>query len=251
MQRSQASCRHFDDLPRPGEGLDSCTREVIRLLPPLRTPPSILGLGCRRGYQAIALAGHFKTPVNVIDDDAQSLQRLGEAADAAGVGALVQTHVGAIDAPEVAPQSCDLIWSETGVRRLGFARVLDLWQPLLRNRGVMVLGDCCWLVPEPPEEAAAFWDSIYPGMTDIATLHSLAKRANMRIDDSFALPRSVWRNEYFEPLARRLSRLRKESADAIDPETIARAETEIAMFDRWGDRLQYTYFLLRRVQTVN
>jgi hypothetical protein len=250
MQRSQASCRHYDDLPRPGEGLDSCTREVIRLLPPLRTPPAILGLGCRRGYQAITLAGHFKAPVTVVDDDAQSLQRLTDAAHAAGVADLLQTRVGAIDALEDAPQSYDLIWSETGVRRLGFTRALDLWQPLLRSRGVMVLGDCCWLVPDPPADAAAFWDGIYPGMTDIASLHALAKRANMRIDDSYAIPRSVWRNEYFDPLARRVARRRKEEAAPADSATLDMAEKEIAMFDRWGDRLQYTYFLLRRVQAT-
>lgn len=247
MPLNTAKYNIFQDLPRPGEGVDGCTREVIRLLPPLRTPPAMMDLGCGRGYQTIALASHFKAPIVTVDENQETLDLVVDAAKAAGVASLVQPRKGSIANLPDAVQSYDLIWSECGVRQIGLEKALGLWEPLMRNRGIMVIGDCSWILPDPPEEAADFWRSVYPGMTDIATVHAIAKRAGLRIYDSYTLPRSVWRNEYFEPLARRIARRRGEGPlSAAEEDTIRAAEAEIAMFERWGDRFQYAYYLMRR-----
>lgn len=247
MPLDPATCTIFQDLPRPGGSVDGCTRDIIRLLPPLRTPPAIIDLGCGRGYQTITLAAHFKAPVIALDDDQAAIDQTIEAAAAAGVSALIQPRLGSIATLPDAPGSFDLIWSECGVHRVGLEKALGLWEPLLRPRGVMVVGACGWILPDPPAEAAGFWQRIYPGMTDPANVHAIAKRAGLRIDDSYSLPRSLWRKEYFEPLARRIVRCRKEGGlDAAMERRIQQAETEISMFDRWGDRFQYSYYLMRR-----
>jgi SAM-dependent methyltransferase len=246
MSLEPATSSLFEGLPRPGQGVDSCTREAIRLLPPLRTPPVIIDLGCGRGHQTIILASHFKTPVIAVDESQTALDETVDAARAAGVETLVHPRLGALSALPDAPESFDLIWSENGVRTLGMERALALWSPLLRKRGVLVIGDCSWLTPKPPEEATAFWGSNYPSMTDVASIHILALQAGLRVYDSYALPRSIWRSEYFEPLSRRIAKQR--CAATSDPHqdlALRQAEREIQMFDRWGDRFQYMFYLMR------
>ena len=247
MPLKLATCTLYEDLPRPGQGADSCTREAIRLLPPLRTPPAIIDLGCGRGHQAIVLASHFKTPIIAVDENQTALDEMLDAAQAAGVGDLVHPRLGSLTTLPDAPESFDLVWSENGVHALGMERALALWAPLLRNRGIMMVGDCSWLLPNPPEDAAAFWRQIYPSMTDVATVQALAHKAGLRIYDSYALPRSIWRNEYFEPLSRRIAKKRDEAQHnpRLDA-AIRKAETEIQMFERWGDRFQYVFYLMRR-----
>ena len=237
----------YEDLPRPGQGVDSCTREAIRLLPPLRTPPAIIDLGCGRGHQTIVLASHFKAPVIAVDENQSALDEMLDAARAAEVDSLIQPRLGSLSALPDAPESFDLVWSENGVNALGMERALTLWSPLLRKRGILVIGDCSWLLPNPPAEAVSFWRHFYPAMTDVATVQALAQKVGLRIYDSYALPRSVWRSEYFEPLSRRVAKRRDEAATNPSLEAALRqAETEIQMFDRWGDRFQYVFYLMRR-----
>jgi serine/threonine-protein kinase HipA len=226
--------------------MDGWTREIIRLLPPLRTPPAMIDLGCGRGYQTIALADHFQAKIVAVDETPRIIDQLVEAAAAAGVSELILPRLGSLaDLPD-AVHSYDLIWSENGVRRIGLEKALALWTPLLRNRGVMVIGDCSWVEPNPPEEAAVFWRRAYPGMTDTASIHAAARRAGLRVYDTYAFPKSVWRTDYFEPLARRVARRRSEGPlDTETEEAIRAAEAEITMFDRWGDRFQFAFHLLR------
>lgn len=248
MPHEPATSKLYEDLPRPGQAVDSCTREAIRLLPPLRTPPAIIDLGCCRGHQTIVLASHFKAPVIVVDENQAALDDMIDAARAAGVDSLIRPRLGSLSALPDARESFDLIWSENGVRTLGMERAIALWSPLLRKRGVLVVGDCSWLLPNPPAEAVTFWrDRYYPNMTDVANVHAIAQRAGLRIYDSYALPRSIWRSEYFEPLSRRIAKRRE--AAAADPKldaAIHQAEIEIQMFERWGDRFQYIFYLMRR-----
>lgn len=247
MPLDPATSKLYEDLPRPGQGVESCTHEAIRLLPPLRTPPAILDLGCGRGHQTIILASHFKAPVIAVDESQTALDDMMDAARAAGVDSLVQPRLGSLSALPDAQESFDLVWSENGVRSLGMEQAIALWSPLLRKRGVLVVGDCSWILPNPPAEAAAFWHERYPEMTDIATVHAIAHRADLRVYDSYALPRSIWRNEYFEPLSRRIAKRRSNATiDHRLDAAIHRVETEIQMFDRWGDRFQFMFYLLRR-----
>jgi SAM-dependent methyltransferase len=247
MPLDPATSKLYEDLPRPGQGVESCTREAIRLLPPLRTPPAIIDLGCGRGHQTIVLASHFKAPVVAVDESQTALDEMMDAARAAGVESLIQPRLGPLSALPDAQESFDLVWSENGVRSLGMEKAIALWSPLLRKRGVLVVGDCSWILPNPPAEAADFWHERYPEMTDIATVHAMANRAGLRVYDSYALPRSIWRNEYFEPLSRRIAKRRSNATinHGLDA-AIHRAETEIQMFDRWGDRFQFMFYLLRR-----
>jgi SAM-dependent methyltransferase len=246
MRYELATNKLYEDLPRPGQGVDVCTREAIRLLPPLRTPPAIIDLGCGRGHQAVVLASHFKTPVIAVDESQCALDAMLDAAHAAGVDSLVQPRLGSLSSLPDAPESFDLVWSENGVPKLGMERALTLWAPLLRKRGILVIGDFSWLASNPPAEAVAFWRNIFPAMTDVATIQGLAHAVGLRIYDSYVLPRSVWRSEYFEPLSRRIAKWRRDgAADPCLKEAIRQAETEIQMFDRWGDRFQYVFYLMR------
>lgn len=247
MASDPAIDKSYDDLPRQGVGANSWTREAILRLPPLRTPPAIINLGNGTGDQAIVLASHFRSPVEAVEDSAHSIDQMMDAARAAEVAEWIRPRLGSPAQPDDPPESYDLIWSEGGARAFGMELALKLWTPLLRKRGVLVVAECCWVLPDPPEDAVAFWSQSFPALSDAASVPKLAQTVGLRVYDNFTVPRSVWRSEYYEPLVRRLARLRKLPSDRSLETTTRQAETEIEMFNRWGDRLQYTFYLMRRI----
>jgi serine/threonine-protein kinase HipA len=235
-----------DDLPRQGVGADWCTREAIHRLPPLRKPPAIIDLGCGPGRHTIVLANYFHSLVNAVDNVPGYLDQMMEAAKAAGVEELIKPRCEDFSKLPDPAGTYDLIWSEGAAWILGMAKSLELWTPLLRARGVIVVSDLTWLSPNPPAEIKAFWDKVYPSMTDLAGHIGIAHAAGLKVFDYFALPRSAWWDEYYAPLSQRTAALRDEAAkDPALAEVVANVQTEISMIERFGDRFAYVFYLMR------
>jgi serine/threonine-protein kinase HipA len=232
------------DLPRQGVGADWCTREAIRRLPPLRKPPAILDLGCGPGRQSIVLAQHFQNPIQAVDLNPVFLDQMMQSADAAGVAALIQPRQEDFRNLPEAEASQDLIWCEGAARVMGLSESFAQWGKLLRPRGVLAVSDMVWMTARPSPEAEAFWDKIYPSMTDLEGAQTKARKAGLKLFDHFFLPRTAWWDEYYAPLQRRIAQL-KPQADGELAELLSQAENEIALFQRWGSCYGYIFMLLR------
>lgn len=235
------------DIPREGPGSDEATSEAIRRIPPLRSGPRILDLGCGPGKQTLVLARHFQTPVIAVDFHAPYLDHLRQSAEAEGLSDLVRTRLGRMEELEEQPGSVDLIWIEAAIYIVGFTEGLRLWRPLLRDDGLLVASEAAWLTDDPPAEAEAFWHEEYPAMMTVEENIKTAAGCGYEVLDHFILPRSAWWDEYYTPLTERIARLRhKADTNPALSEVLDDTEREIAMFERHGDAYGYVFYLMRK-----
>lgn len=230
-------------LERLGPGSDAVSRDILKALPRLPSPPRIADLGCGSGAASLMLAAHFQTPVLAVDFSAEFLGDLAHRAAARGLGALIRpvlADMGALDWPEA---SLDLLWSEGAAYNLGFAGALGTWRRLLAPLGVAVVSELSWHVPNPPEEAVAYWRAAYPEVSDEAGNRARAEAAGYRLLGLRRLPRQAWWDSYYDPLLARIAQLRPEASPEL-AEAIAETETEIDLFRRFGDSYGYTFYIL-------
>ena len=236
------------DLPREGPGSDEATMEAIRRLPPLRPAPRILDLGCGPGRQTLVLARHFRTPIVAVDFHAPFLDQLRQSAEAEGLSELVILRHGRMEELDEKPGSVDLIWIEGAIFIVGFAEGLRMWRPLLGDGGFLVASEAVWLTDDPPAEVKAFWDAQYPAITTIERNMETAAKCGFKCFDHFTLPQSAWWDEYYDPLSKRVAKLRQQ-ADTTPAviQVLDETEHEMNMFQRYGDSYGYVFFLMRKV----
>ena len=90
----RAFFRLYRDLPRAGPGTDACTRRALDLVGELGPGPSVYDLGCGPGRQTLVLARELGSKVVALDLVLHFLEELRAAAEAAGLGALVDPRLG-------------------------------------------------------------------------------------------------------------------------------------------------------------
>ena len=236
----------FEGLPRQGPGSDGCTRAALRRLPRLPQAPRVVDLGCGSGQPTLVLAEALRTRVIAVDLHQPFLDQLMAQAQARGLAPLIETRCADFgrleDAPDLAPGSVDLLWSEGAIYLLGLEAGLRLWRPLLAPGGLAAVSECSWLTDQPPAEAHAFFDEGYPEMGSIARNTARAERAGFELLDCFPLPAAAWWDDYYTPLAARLDAL---EGDPTLAAPIAETRREIELFRRHGDSYGYVFYLLR------
>ena len=248
MADEEAFFRLFEGLPRQGPGSDACTREALGRLPPLPPAPRVLDLGCGAGRQTLVLAEALQTRVLAVDLHQPFLDQLHASAQARGLSHLIETRgadFGALgDAPDLAPGSVDLLWSEGAIYLLGFEAGLRLWRPLLAPGGLAAITECSWLGEARSEEITAFWREAYPAIASVADNRARAERAGFEVCDWFALPPSAWWDDYYTPLMQRIQELAPK-ADSTLAAIIAETEREIDLYRRYHEAYGYVFYLMR------
>jgi SAM-dependent methyltransferase len=237
--------RLFEGLPRQGPGSDACTREALRRLGALPAAPRVLDLGCGSGRSTLVLAQTLRTKVVAVDNHQPFLDQLQAAARQRNLSHLIETRCEGMATPGMPSGSVDLLWSEGAIYFLGFEHGLCLWRPLLAPGGCVAVSECSWLTGNPPAEAAAYFGAGYPGMAGIAENLERARAAGFEVVDHFTLPPAAWWDEYYAPLARRITELAPE-ADPELAEIISETRQEIELYRRHHDSYGYVFYLLRQ-----
>jgi serine/threonine-protein kinase HipA len=235
----------YSGLPRYAPGSDPSTRKALGLVPGLRDSPCVLDLGCGAGRHTLELARQLKTKIVAVDLNRSYLDELAAAASEAGLADLIEIRRASMDKLKEPAGSIDLIWSEGAAYNIGVAQALELWRPLLREGGVLAFTELTWLADDPPATAVRYWAQAYPDMTSVAGNRLNAEQAGYKMLDTFTLPVEDWQ-AYYEPLKRRIAGLRAQAIDWSDLAAVIKSvETEIGIFEQFGDSYGYVFYILR------
>jgi ubiquinone/menaquinone biosynthesis C-methylase UbiE len=237
-----------EGLPRQGPGSNECTRKAFSMLNGLPDKPEILDIGCGAGMQTVELARICPDcRITAVDIHQPFLDDLDRKARAAGVGDRITTVRASMDDLPFGDASFDVLWAESSIFIVGFGEGLSIWKRLLRPAGYACVTESVWFTDEPSPEAVAFWNDCYPAITSVSKTCAKAENAGYEVVATFLLPGSVWWDNYYIPLGKRLPDLKEAAAGNPDAEGfVAFSEREIAMYREHGDEYGYAFFILRR-----
>jgi DNA-binding transcriptional MerR regulator/SAM-dependent methyltransferase len=235
----------FEDLPRQGPGCREATLKALGLLADLPTNPKVLDIGCGCGMQTQILAQELRTKILAIDNHRPLLDHLDRVA--AGKGLDIDTMEMSMMDISFDKESFDLLWSEGSIFIIGLARGIKEFRTYLKPGGYLAFTELCWLADDPPAEAKAFFDRVYPDIKTTDQVSRLAVAAGYRVVGTFNLPDSAWWDDYYTPMLARMQDLKVKNfgipeAEAVYAECLAEAE----MFRRHSKSYGYTFFVLQR-----
>jgi len=232
------------DLPREGPGDEASTSTAYALMAGLPANPRILDIGCGPGMQTLTLARLSGGQVTAIDTHEPFLVVLNQKAQGAGLAGQITTRNMSMTALDFPPASFDVIWSEGAIYIMGVDEALRAWKPYLKTGGYLAFTEVCWLKPNVPEEALAYWEREYPQIRAVPMHMAAIKAAGYRLRGHFALPPSSWWDDYYRPLQDRLMMLRSTYADnPVMLEMIAANQEEIDIFHEYHTWYSYVFYV--------
>ncbi len=236
-------------LPRQGPGRDASTRQALSLCRGLPARPAIVDIGCGPGMQTVALATAANCHVTAVDLNREFLGELSRRATAANVAERIGIVAGDMTQLPFAPGSFDAIWSEGAAYIMGVAQALADWKRLLRPGGCVAVTELVWLQPHPPAEAATFFATGYPAMTDAESILAAVRACGYEPLGHFTWPDSAWWENYYTPLEAKLPALSgKYRADDEAMRMIETTRREIEVRRRFPDAYGYAFFVGRAVE---
>lgn len=137
----------------------------------------------------------------------------------------------------------DFIWSAGAVYFLGVTQALRGWRPALAAGGAVAFSQIAWRVPDPPEEAQAFWAAGYPDMTDAAGVADQVTAAGFETLGTRWVSDAAW-EAYFAPIDARAAMLERE-ADAALQAVLAEARAEADIWRRHRAAFGYLLSVVR------
>jgi len=233
--------RLFKGVSQKGPGSEASTLRALSLCP-LPAQPAVADLGCGSGASTLILARSLRVPILALDADGTALDDLWEAASAQGLLPLVRPGTGDMGAPDIPPESLDLLWSEGAIAHLGWSQGLRIWKGLLRPGGIMAITDATWFEENPPSEAQQAWAQWYPDMGTEASNLQIASEQGLEVLSHFRLPRQDWW-AYFDQVT---TQCQKHRGDESLSEVIAGMQEEIDLYQRTGNSYGYVFYILRK-----
>lgn len=185
----------FGGLDKPAPGSDEATRRALDALPPADVQTAV-DAGCGTGRHTSVLAERLGVPVHALDTHRPSLDRIGERAEAAGLGDLVRPR--ALDVAEIADafEDVDLVWSEGAAYTVGAPRAFEAWRPALADGGFVVFSELTWLTDNAPDPARSFFATAEPDIQTVAQNRAVAEAAGYRVLGDFVLLPESWADGY-------------------------------------------------------
>jgi SAM-dependent methyltransferase len=236
----------FSNLPRQGPGDVCVSLNALKSIPFPNQEIRMADIGCGTGFQTLYLAQHIKGSILAIDNYQPYLDELKQIAEAAGLGPVLSTQLGDMNALDLPLSHFDVIWCEGAIYQTGIKNGLLNWRKFIKPQGYIVFSDACWLKPNPPAELADFWNNEYPGMMDASQIRELIKESDYTLINEFLLPASAWVNNYYYPLSLNVARLRIKYQHEPDKlEIIESVQHEIDIFNTYSHYYSYMFFVVK------
>ena len=235
------------DNPREGPGSRASTTRAFQLLTELPTRPRILDVGCGPGMQTLDLARLTGGDITAVDNHPPYLEALRTHIDTQGLEARVRPVNGDMTALDFGPERFDLIWSEGAIYIMGFEQGLRQWRRLLKPGGYLAVTELSWLIENPPDAVRSFWAEGYPAMQTIDANLAVIEGSGYQLTGHFTLAASDWWQEYYSPIAAKLSTFRKKHHGNPAAQAAADMElAEMALFRKYADVYGYVFYMMRR-----
>jgi cyclopropane fatty-acyl-phospholipid synthase-like methyltransferase len=234
-------------LPREGPGDSISTARAYAVASDLPPQPKILDIGCGPGMQTLDLARLSGGKIIAIDFHRPFLDELVRRAKKAGVEAQIQARKLSMFGMDFEREQFDLVWSEGAIYIMGFEAGFKACHSFLKPGGYMAVTEVSWFQPNPPGEIVDFWIKNYPGMRTIEENIQRLERQGYKLVEYFHLPDSSWWDNYYDPLAERVSMLREkyagnpEAQNALDEEL-----AEIDMFRKYSIYYGYEFYIAQK-----
>jgi SAM-dependent methyltransferase len=149
-----------------------------------------------------------------------------------------------IDFPE---EYFDIIWAEGSIFIIGFERGLMEWKQYLKPKGFLAVHEMTWLKHNPPKEIRDYWKKVYPDINTIEFNLEIIKKSGYNIIGFFPLPEDAWWDFYYEPLEKRLKKMRvKYKNNKKAQEMINIEQEEIDLFRRYSSWYGSVFFVMQK-----
>lgn len=238
----------FSNLPRQGPGDKSSTLRAAKAVSNLPKNPAILDVGCGTGKQTLELADYYKGKITAVDNHQPFLDELEEKVKQSGLtDQLTCLNADMLKLPFKNDQF-DLIWAEGSIFIIGFKEGLKSFRKLLKPAGTIALTEACWFKGNPPKELEDFWNSEYPEINTIENNLDIINSLGYKVIDHFALPDTAWLDDYYDPLEKRLKKLRskyKQDKEALN--LIEIIQHEIDIFYKYSAYYGYVFYIAQKI----
>lgn len=236
----------FAKMSRQGPGARQFTQQALQSIPDLPAHPSILDLGCGTGGQSFDIASMTKGKITAVDLYSPFLDKLNTRAKELGFKERISTvHADMLEL-EFAEASFDLIWSEGAVYAIGLKSALNVWKPLLKHKGYIVVSEFNWLHPSPPKEILDYFMPEVPESVDIDGSMRIIKENGFHCIDHFILPEEPW-ELFYDELQAILDLEKVEVSTDGEKEVIAMLQDEINIYRKFKQYFGYTFFIMQGV----
>jgi len=237
----------FQGLPRQGPGNNLSTKRAIDLIKDLADQPMILDLGSGTGVQTFQLAYHIGGFIYALDNHAPYLEQLEQKADRLGYSDCIQTVLGDMANLTFEEEFFDLIWSEGALYIMGFEEGLKYLRKFLKPSAYLAVTEISWLRNNQPDDLKGFWEQEYPSMNTVDSNLEIIRQEGYKMIDYFILSPVAWWDNFYIPLEKRLSVLRKkylENDQAL--ELIEFVQLEIDLYRKYPEYYGYVFYIMQK-----
>ena len=234
------------DMPRQGSGRDEYTQKAFELIPKINQP-KILDIGCGPGMQTIKLAKMSGGEVIGIDIFKQYLDQFQELINKENLQDRVKAVKQSMTDIKYPEESFDIIWAEGSIFIIGFEKGLNEWKKYIKKGGYLAVHEMAWLKDDPPKEIYDFWENVYPAIDTIENNLEIIKKCNYKIKGHFPLPEDAWWEFYYNPLEKRLKKLRikyKNNQKALN--MIDEEQKEIDLFKKYNEWYGSVFYIMQK-----
>jgi len=234
------------DMPRQGSGRNKYTQKAFEMIPKIKQP-KILDIGCGPGMQTIKLAKLSDGEVIGIDIFQQYLDQLQNLIDKENLQNRVKAVKQSMFEIKFPENHFDIIWAEGSIFIIGFEKGLLQWKKYIKPNGFLAVHEMAWLRENPPKEIYDFWERVYPEITTIKNNLDLVKKCGYHILGHFPLPEDAWWEFYYDPLQKRIEKLKVLHKD--NPEILERIneeELEIELFKKYNSWYGSVFYVMQK-----
>ena len=234
------------DMPRQGSGRDEYTQKAFEMIPAIKQP-KILDIGCGPGMQTIKLAKLSDGEVIGIDIIQQYLDQFQEQIHKENLQDRVKAVNQSMFEIKYPKEYFDIIWAEGSIFIIGFEKGLSDWKKYIKPGGFLAVHEMAWLKENPPKEVTDFWEAVYPEIPTIDDNLKIIKKCGYKILGHFPLPEDAWWEFYYNPLQKRLEKLKikyKDNQKALD--MIKGEYKEINLFKKYNKWYGSVFFVMQK-----